>query len=98
MLVRIGAFRRGRDRDEERHPRLERSKRRADPTELPLGAETASAADYDRSNVPEKLETQVDHLAAVLIDLNMPCGPGGYERTQSEHRGPLTKGCLRMTW
>ncbi len=74
MLVRIGAFRRGRDRDEERHPRLERSKRRADPTELPLGAETASAADYDRSNVPEKLETQVDHLAAVLIDLNMPCG------------------------
>jgi len=40
----------------------------------------------------------MDQLAAVLIDLNMLCGPGEYERTQSEHRGPLTKGGLRMTW
>jgi len=48
---------------------------------------------YRRSSKP-----QVDHLAAILIDLNMLCGPGGYERTQSEHRGPLAKGGLRMTW
>jgi hypothetical protein len=40
--------------------------------------------------VPEKLEPTADHLATVLMDLNMLVGPGGYERTESEHGELLT--------
>jgi len=47
--------------------------------------------------VPEKLEPSADHLAIVLMDLNMLRGPGGCERTESEHKELLTKGGFRVT-
>ena len=47
--------------------------------------------------VPDKLEPNADHLSAVLSDLNMLRGPGGCERTESEHRELLAKSGLRIT-
>jgi hypothetical protein len=47
--------------------------------------------------VPEKLEPSADHLAIVLMDLNMLRGPGGCERTESEHKELLAKGGFRVT-
>jgi hypothetical protein len=47
--------------------------------------------------VPEKLEPRADHLATVLMDLNMLRGPGGCERSEGEHRELLAKGGFRMT-
>jgi hypothetical protein len=47
--------------------------------------------------VPEKAEPNVDHLSAVLSDLNMLRGPGGCERTESEHRDLLGESGFRVT-
>jgi ubiquinone/menaquinone biosynthesis C-methylase UbiE len=47
--------------------------------------------------MPNKLEPTPDHLSAALADLNMLRGPGGCERTESEHRELLAKGGFRMT-
>lgn len=47
--------------------------------------------------VPERLEPTAEHLAAVLSDLNMLRGPGGCERTDSEHRALLTASGFRVT-
>jgi hypothetical protein len=47
--------------------------------------------------VPEKVEPDADYLSAVLSDLNMLRGPGGCERTESEHRDLLSRSGFRMT-
>lgn len=47
--------------------------------------------------VPEKLEPTPDHLATMLMDLNMLRIPGGCERTESEHRELLAESGFRMT-
>jgi precorrin-6B methylase 2 len=40
--------------------------------------------------LPDKVEPIPEHLAAVLSDLNMLRGPGGCERTETEHRALLS--------
>jgi O-methyltransferase domain/Dimerisation domain len=47
--------------------------------------------------VAEKLEARPEHLADVLSDLNMLRGPGGCERTESEHRALLAPSGFRVT-
>lgn len=47
--------------------------------------------------VPERLEPTADNLDIVLMDLNMLRGPGGLERTASEHRELLAQGGFQMT-
>jgi SAM-dependent methyltransferase len=47
--------------------------------------------------VPDKLEPTADHRDITLTDLTMLRGPGGCERTESEHRELLAKGGFRMT-
>lgn len=46
--------------------------------------------------VPDKLEPTADHRDITLTDLTMLRGPGGCERTESEHRELLAKGGFRM--
>lgn len=47
--------------------------------------------------VPEKLEPTPEHLAIMLMDLNMLRIPGGCERTESEHRELLARSGFRLT-
>jgi hypothetical protein len=47
--------------------------------------------------VAEKVEPNADHLSAVLSDLNMLRGPGGRERTETEHRDLLGESGFRVT-
>ena len=47
--------------------------------------------------MPARLEATADHLAVALADLNMLRGPGGCERTESEHRELLARGGFRLT-
>jgi hypothetical protein len=46
--------------------------------------------------MPGRLEPTPDHLSVALVDLNMLRGPGGYERTEPEHRDLLARGGFRM--
>jgi hypothetical protein len=45
---------------------------------------------------PEKVDSSGDQLSVVLSDLNMLRGPGGCERTESEHRALLSRSGFRV--